>query len=170
MNERVHPGGKNPPTGEGILTQTGRDEKRILTGFIQSLKIILMDERIFTLGEANSLVPDLEALLREVQQMRRFVLQIRGEIQKARDNVSANGGSPQGPSYLKALEYIMKRVERIQQMGVMIKDLEKGLCDFPFMLDGRMVYLCWKLGEAEVGWWHETDTGYLNRKPLTEES
>jgi hypothetical protein len=129
-----------------------------------------MDERIFTLGEANSLVPDLEALLREVQKMRGFILQIRPEIQKARDHIAGNGGSPQGPAYLKALEYIMKRVERIQQMGVLIKDLEKGLCDFPFMLDGRMVYLCWKLGEAEIGWWHETDTGYGNRKPLDDES
>jgi len=116
------------------------------------------------------MVPDLEALLREVQKMRGFILEIRGEIQKAREHLSANGGSPQGPAYLKALEYIMKRVERIQQMGVLIKDLEKGLCDFPFMLDGRMVYLCWKLGEDEIGWWHETDTGFGNRKPLDEDS
>ena len=128
-----------------------------------------MEERIFTLREANSLVPDLEALLREVQQMRSFILQIRGEVQKAREHLEGNGGSPQGPSYLKALEFIMKRVERIQQMGVVLKDLEKGLCDFPFMLDGRMVYLCWKLGEDCVAWWHEPDTGYANRKPLNEE-
>ena len=125
-----------------------------------------MDERTFTIGEANSLVPDLELLLLEVQRMRRFVLKIRDEIQKAREKITENGGSPHGPAYLKALEYIMARVERIQQMGVLVKDLEKGLCDFPFMLDGRMVYLCWKLGEAEVGWWHETDTGFSNRKPI----
>ena len=128
-----------------------------------------MDERIFTLGEANSIVPDLEVLLHEVQQMRRFILQIRAEIQKAREKLAANGGSSHGPAYVKALEYIMKRIERIQQMGVVLKDLEKGLCDFPFMLDGRMVYLCWKLGESEVCWWHETDTGYSNRKPLGED-
>lgn len=128
-----------------------------------------MDERIFTIGEANNLVPDLETLLREVQQMRNFILRIRGEIQKAREHLAGNGGSPQGPAYLKALEFIMKRVERIQQMGVLIKDLEKGLCDFPFMLDGRMVYLCWKLGEDCIAWWHETDTGYGNRKPLDED-
>ena len=127
-----------------------------------------MDEKIFTVGEANSMVPDLELILREVQQMRQFDMQIRGEIQKARQKTTLNGGSPQGPSYLKALDYIMKRVERIQQMGVLVKDLEKGLCDFPFMLDGRVVYLCWKLGEAEVEWWHETHTGYSARKPLDE--
>ncbi|HEY4485095.1 MAG TPA: DUF2203 domain-containing protein [Nitrospiria bacterium] len=127
-----------------------------------------MDERIFTLGEANNLVPDLESQLREVQQIRRLILKIREDIQKAREHLASNGGSPKGPSYLKGLEFIMKRVERIQQMGILIKDLEKGLCDFPFMLDGRMVYLCWKLGEPEIGWWHETDTGYSNRKPLHE--
>jgi hypothetical protein len=128
-----------------------------------------MDERIFTIGEANSMVPDLEAMLREVQKMRAFIMKIRGEIQKAREHLAENGGSLQGPAYLKALEFIMKRVDQIQKLGIVVKDLEKGLCDFPYMLDGRMVYLCWKLGEAEVGWWHETDSGYANRKPLDED-
>ena len=150
----------------------------MLTAFGQSFKLFViglylrqpfMEERLFTIGEANSLVPDLEGLLREVQQVRRFVLKIRPEIHKAREHIKVNGGSSMGPSYLKALEYIMNRVEKIQQMGVIIKDLEKGLCDFPFMMDGRMVYLCWKLGEAEVGWYHETDTGFSNRKPIDDE-
>jgi len=101
--------------------------------------------------------------------MRAFIMKIRGEIQKAREHLAENGGSLQGPAYLKALEFIMKRVDQIQKMGIVVKDLEKGLCDFPFMLDGRMVYLCWKLGEAEVGWWHETDSGYSSRKPLDED-
>jgi hypothetical protein len=128
-----------------------------------------MDERIFTIGEANSMVPDLEAMLREIQKTRAFIMKIRGDIQKARERLAENGGSLQGPAYLKALEFIMKRVDQIQKMGIVVKDLEKGLCDFPYMLDGRMVYLCWKLGEAEVGWWHETDSGYANRKPLDED-
>ncbi|HSG04982.1 MAG TPA: DUF2203 domain-containing protein [Nitrospiria bacterium] len=129
-----------------------------------------MEERIFTLGEANNLVPELESHMRKIQHARRFVLGIREDIQKAREKLSSNGGSMKGPAYLKALEYIMKRVENIQQKGILIKDLEKGLCDFPFMLDGRVVYLCWRLGEAEVGWWHETDTGFSNRQPLDDDS
>jgi hypothetical protein len=129
----------------------------------------MMDDRIFTLGEANNLVPELETKFAQIQKVRQFLYQIRGEIKKARDCAQANGGSPMGPSYLTALEYIMKQVEQIQLHGIVVKDLEKGLCDFPFMLDGRMVYLCWKLGESEIQWWHETDTGYAGRKPLDDD-
>ncbi len=129
----------------------------------------MIEDRMFTVGEANNLVPELESHMREIQHVRRFVVGIRNEIQKARDKLSSNGGSMKGPAYLRALEHIMKRVENIQRKGILVKDLEKGLCDFPFMLDGRVVYLCWRVGEAEVGWWHETDTGFSNRKPLDED-
>jgi hypothetical protein len=49
---------------------------------------------------------------------------------------------------------------------VLVKDLDLGLCDFPHMRDGRVVFLCWKLGEREIKWWHETTTGYQDRCPL----
>lgn len=125
-----------------------------------------MDERIFTLGEANNLVPELEALFAQIKKARQFIYKIRGEIQKVRDHSQANGGSPQGPAYLAALEYIMKHLDQIQLRGVLVKDLEKGLCDFPYMLDGRVVHLCWKMGEPDIRWWHETHTGYANRQPI----
>jgi aerobic C4-dicarboxylate transport protein len=53
-----------------------------------------------------------------------------------------------------------------QELGILVKDLDLGLCDFPHLRDGRVVYLCWKLGEQEVRWWHETTTGYKDRCPL----
>ena len=68
----------------------------------------MMDDRMFTVGEANNLVPELESSMREIQHVRRFVVGIRQEIQKARDKISSNGGSRKGPSYLRALEHIMK--------------------------------------------------------------
>ncbi len=125
-----------------------------------------MDGRIFTVGEVNSLLPELEVLLTQIQKARRFLYQIREEIQKARAHAEFGGGSPKGPSYLKSLEFIIKRLEEIQGMGVLVKDIERGLCDFPFMRDGKMAYLCWKLGEIEVEWWHTTDTGFTSRKHL----
>jgi hypothetical protein len=51
-------------------------------------------------------------------------------------------------------------------MGVLVKDVDMGLCDFPYLLDGRIVYLCWKLGESEIRWWHEVSSGYRDRQPL----
>jgi hypothetical protein len=125
-----------------------------------------LEERIFTLGEAKNLIPRLETLLAEIQQLRKALVQIYPEIQKVRERITSNGGSPQGGTYIKALQAIFQRVEQIQEMGVLVKDLDKGLCDFPFMRDGRVVYLCWKLGEEDIGWWHETHTGYAGRQPL----
>jgi hypothetical protein len=127
-------------------------------------------ERVFTLGEANSLIPELENLLLQIRSARRYLQSIQPEIQKARDQAEPNGGSAQGPLYLKGLEYIIQRLEKIQEMGVLVKDLERGLCDFPFMRDGDMVYLCWKLGEPEIQWWHALDTGFAGRQPLGDET
>ena len=128
-----------------------------------------MDERIFTMGEANSLLPELEGLLKQIKEARRCLNKIRGAVRKARDRAEQGGGSPQGPLYIKNLELITNRLEKIQDMGVMVKDLEKGLCDFPFVRDGKVVYLCWMLGEPEIEWWHSTETGFSGRKPLDEE-
>ena len=125
-----------------------------------------MDDRIFTIGEANSILPELETLLTQIKEARRFLYKIRSEIKKARDHAEQGGGSAKGPLYIKCLEFITKRLENIQEMGVLVKDLERGLCDFPFIRDGEVVYLCWMLGEPEVGWWHATDTGFSSRRPL----
>ena len=124
------------------------------------------EDRIFTVGEANSILPELEVLLTQIQKARRFLYQCREEIHKARAKADLGGGSPKGPSYLKSLEFIIKQLEKIQDMGVLVKDIERGLCDFPFMRDGKMVYLCWELGEFEIEWWHSTDTGFSSRKHL----
>ncbi len=88
------------------------------------------------------------------------------EIKKAGENAMANGGSPCGPRFIQTFERVVKNVEKIQEMGVLVKDMEKGLCDFPCHLDGRIVYLCWKLGESKVEWWHETQDGFKGRKKI----
>jgi len=53
-------------------------------------------------------------------------------------------------------------------VGVVIKDVEIGLCDFPFMLNDKLVFLCWKSGEDQVCWWHDIDSGYSDRQPIDE--
>lgn len=123
-------------------------------------------ERIFSLGEASGLLPELEAILTGIKLERRLLEKIAPEIKKAFDKASHGGGSPYGPRYMKAIERILGGIEKIQEMGVLVKDLDRGLCDFPYMLDGRVVYLCWKLGEERIEWWHEVNTGYTGRQPL----
>lgn len=123
-------------------------------------------ERIFTLSEANRLIPQLEEHLNAVRRAKAVLIRIKDEIKKASAKAAFGGGSFAGPHYIKALEQISEHLQAIQEMGVIVKDLEMGLCDFPCQQNGRIVYLCWKHGEAEIRWWHEVNSGYRERQPL----
>lgn len=123
-------------------------------------------DKIFTLSEANQLIPHLEDHLSATKRGKAVLVRTRAEIRKASSKSDYGGGSCAGPHYIKALEEISQNLHAIQEMGVHVKDLDLGLCDFPYVLDGRVVYLCWKLGEAEISWWHEVSTGYKARQPL----
>ncbi len=125
-----------------------------------------MEGRTFTLAEAKELLPQLEEQLRAVKKEKDVLVHSHGEIKKASANAQANGGSLAGPRYIRALERISDSVEAIQEMGVLVKDLDIGLCDFPHQMNGRVVYLCWKLGEPEIRFWHEVEDGYAGRQPL----
>lgn len=126
-------------------------------------------ERTFTVGEANCLIPQLEEHLKAVKREKDVLVRTRSEIKKASANAHLGGGSFAGPRYIKALEQISENLQAIQEMGVVVKDLDMGLCDFPHVLEGRIVYLCWKLGESQVSWWHEVHSGYAGRQPITSE-
>ena len=123
-------------------------------------------DRLFSLPEANRLIPSLEEHLSAVKKGKTVLVHTKDEIKKASQNAQFRGGSFVAPHYIAALEQINDNLQKIHEMGVLIKDVEMGLCDFPHLHEGRVVYLCWKLGESEVGWWHEVDTGYASRQPL----
>ena len=123
-------------------------------------------DRVFSLFEANRLIPQLQAHLSTVQQRKAVLLQSRGEVQKASANADVGGGTPVGASYVNSLQDISANLHAIHELGVVVKDIDLGLCDFPHVRDGRVVYLCWKLGEQEIRWWHEITTGYRDRCPL----
>lgn len=124
-------------------------------------------ERLFSLSEANRLIPSLEEHLSAVKKGKSVLVHTKDEIKKASQNAQFGGGSFVAPHYVSALEQINDNLQKIQEMGVLVKDVEMGLCDFPHLHEGRVVYLCWKLGEPEVGWWHEVHNGYSSRQPLS---
>ncbi|MGQ0812140.1 MAG: DUF2203 domain-containing protein [Nitrospiraceae bacterium] len=125
-------------------------------------------DHIFTLSEANRLIPQLRSHLAAVQQAKAVLVRTKEEIKKASAKAHMGGGSFAGPLYIQALQQIGQNLQSIQETGVLVKDLDMGLCDFPFLRDGRVVYLCWKLGETQIQWWHEVTTGYKDRAPLEE--
>lgn len=125
--------------------------------------------RIFTLQEARGLIPALRRLLGRMTREREHLLDLRIEIDLARENARYGGGSPSGPVYLKHMLAFTEAIQEIQELGVIVKDFRNGLVDFPYEYQGRVVYLCWKPDEDEINWWHETDSGFAGRQPLSED-
>jgi hypothetical protein len=125
--------------------------------------------RTFTLSEARGLIPKLRRLLSRLASEREALLDIRVEIDQAREKADQNGGSHLGPQYLTHMFVLTDAVQQIESLGVQIKDIRTGLVDFPYDYDGRIVFLCWKVDEDEIEWWHEVDSGFAGRQPLTDE-
>jgi hypothetical protein len=129
----------------------------------------LQGGRTFTLSEASNLIPRLRRLLDTVLSQREVLVDMRVEIDRARENADRGGGSRFGASYLKHLMRFSEAVQEIESLGVLVKDFRNGLIDFPHEREGRVVYLCWKPDEEQISWWHEVDTGFAGRRPLTDD-
>ena len=127
-----------------------------------------MEERIFTLTEAEGLLPRLRSLLKEISEAWNHIRELNPEIQKARDNAPFDGYSEFGVEYVESVSHLMFLIHQIKDMGVLLKDADKGLCDFPYLRQGRVVYLCWQLGEERIDYWHDIETGFGGREPLDE--
>ena len=127
-----------------------------------------MDERIFTLAEAQGLIPQLRSLLGEISEAWNHMRELNPDIQKARDAAAFDGFSKSGVEYVGLVSHLMLLIHQIKDMGVHLKDAGKGLCDFPYMRQGRVVYLCWQLGEERIEYWHDIESGFAGREPLDE--
>ena len=121
------------------------------------------EEREFTVEEANALLPELSEALQRVRAARQIVLE--GAEHLAR-TAPLNGGTAATPRYWEATLTLRREVERISGMGIVLRDAENGLLDFPSRRDGQPVFLCWRLGEPAVGWWHTDRGGFASRRPL----
>ncbi len=122
-----------------------------------------MTEREFTPEEADRLLPELSESLRRVREARQVIL---GAGERVRRTAPMNGGGGQGKEYWEALAILRREVESITAQGIILRDAESGLLDFPTRREGREGFLCWRLGEGRVGYWHGPETGFSGRKPL----
>jgi hypothetical protein len=119
--------------------------------------------RYYTTEEANALLDDLRASLERIREARRIVLRSAVVI---RDRAPGNGGGLDGTAHWESLRVLREEVEGLSAQGIVLRDADTGLLDFPARREGRQVYLCWRPDEAEVGYWHEVDSGFSGRKPL----
>lgn len=122
--------------------------------------------KLFTLEEANRLLPELRRLFAGIKAERTVLQRFAAEAKRAHQHANEGGGTEVGVRYASALFTVMDRLQAIHSLGVEIKDLERGLCDFPSLREGRVVYLCWVLGEDCIEWWHDLETGFAGRQPL----
>lgn len=127
-----------------------------------------MEDRVFTLAEAQALIPQLRSILQEINAEWRRIRKLHPEIQKARDKAPYDGFSKFGVTYVESVSHLMLLIHQIKDMGVVLKDVDQGLCDFPYIRQGRLVYLCWQLGEEAIEYWHDVEAGFAGRERLDE--
>jgi hypothetical protein len=120
-------------------------------------------DRRFTVEEADAMLPELRAALESMREARQLILRSAEKVQAA---VARNGGGPEGREYSEAMRLLKSEVERLSGEGIVLRDVETGLVDFPTTREGRLVYLCWRLGEDAVRFWHDPETGFGGRRPL----
>ena len=135
-----------------------------------------MSDRTFTLDEAQSLLPVLESLLRTAIDGKQLMVEVDTEMQALAHRVFLNGGTHldivpiarRKAERAKAEQRVRDALAEIGSIGVLVKDLDIGLLDFPCDVEGQIVLLCWKLGEKAITHWHGTEEGFGGRKPIDE--
>ena len=125
-------------------------------------------EKHFTVGEARSLLPDLKRKFQELHDLRDAIKVGAPRHEEARKNSEGNGGGgDQAVSYLEANVRFQEILREIAELGIEVKDVGRGLVDFPHMMAGKEVFLCWQLGEDTLSFWHELEAGFAGRKLLS---
>lgn len=134
--------------------------------------------RYFDIDDANAALAEVAPLLATLADQRAELIRLR-DHSLARPSTSGGGAgddSDPDPAETRRVRLRMQgvidqmsaAVARIDALGITLRDIERGLIDFPALVSGRQVWLCWQLGEDDVAFWHELETGFGGRRPLVE--
>src|ERR1044071_593421 len=124
--------------------------------------------KLFTVDEANSLLPSVRPIVSSVQRSHRRNQSYKTIAQQAAEGAEhGGGGTSHGDRYAHLLIRLSGGAGKLESLGIQLKDYARGLIDFPSMRDGRVVLLCWKADEGDqVEWWHDVEAGFAGRQPL----
>jgi hypothetical protein len=124
--------------------------------------------KLFTLSEANAMLPTVRRIAADISRAHSEILSLQEAARAAAENAALGGGfMADGPQYVTDLLSLAERTSELEALGVQLKDYERGLLDFPSMREGRVVLLCWQLGEGDrIEWWHDLETGFAGRQPI----
>lgn len=125
----------------------------------------MIHQRHFTVEEANALLDGLRPVLNELRDASELLTDVEVHSLLA-GAAPGNGGGKPGRQVGEAFLEVRRLLLAVQGSGIVVRDVDRGLIDFPAIRDGEEVYLCWELGEDDVSWWHQLDAGFGGRQPL----
>lgn len=133
-----------------------------------------MNDKIFTLEQAQRMLPVLESLLKTAREAQQKYEELEGDLQQTLNRILVLGGVQIDPVRTATQRALKDRAEQvrndalgeIEATGAQVKDLEQGLLDFPCLLHDETVLLCWQQGEKAIGWWHGLEEGFAGRKKI----
>ena len=128
--------------------------------------------RYFGIDEANAVLADARPVLEQLRADRERVAEVQASLQRHRENNGSAEHAEELAEQEQELREIVRRMQRdvgqIDEWGIILREISSGLIDFPALANGRPIWLCWRLGEGDIEWWHETNVGFDGRQPLSE--
>jgi hypothetical protein len=139
--------------------------------------------RFYDLDEANDAIPEVRTILESLRDQRAELIRLRDEVlAHGADDETRGEARSDAPTEAKidndvrvlrlrmqgVIDRMQAGVVRIDELGVTLREIETGLIDFPALANGRQIWLCWRLGEGDVEWWHELSDGFSGRRALTD--
>jgi hypothetical protein len=133
--------------------------------------------RYFTVTEAEGVLPEVERALRDALFHKAEAVEAQREMEESSERIRTLGGVRVNPAELmtvrarfhKSVAALKEALDEVEQLGAQIKDLDIGLIDFLARFRDRDVWLCWKLGEERISFWHGLEEGFRGRKPIDED-
>lgn len=134
--------------------------------------------RYYDIDEANEALPDVERILLDLRDQREELIRLRDQVLAEREGEQPDQGNPSGPPAADTrtlrlrmqflVDQMQAGVTRLVERDVTLREIETGLIDFPALASGRQIWLCWRLGEGPVEYWHEMDDGFAGRRHLAD--
>lgn len=125
----------------------------------------MIHDRHYSLDEANSLLAKVKPVLRKLRDAKDLLTDEEAH-ELLSDAAPGNGGGEAGRQVGEAFLEVRQLLGALQEAAIVVRDIDRGLIDFPAIRDGEEVYLCWELGEDSISYWHDLDDGYRGRQPL----
>lgn len=126
--------------------------------------------KLFTLDEANSALEHVRPLLEGMAEAKRGLDATQIQLSSLTPESRQNGHRLEAIGLERRLERLVEQlatgIGELERLGIELKDIDEGIIDFPSLHNGRVIFLCWRLGEGEIAFWHEISSGFAGRRPI----